>query len=38
MHHETDYVDKSQAGFLFVLERIARSHPILYIFQDLLKK
>ena len=38
MHHETDYVDKSQAGFLFVLERIARSHPILYIFSRFIAK
>ena len=38
MHHKTDYVDKSQTGFLFVLERIARSHPIIYIFSRFIAK
>ena len=26
-----DYIDRSQTGVLFFFERIARSHPILYI-------
>lgn len=38
MHHETDYVDRSQTGFLFFLERIARSHPLIYIFSRFLAK
>ena len=38
MHHETDYVDRSQTGFLFFLERIARSHPLIYIFSRFFAK
>ena len=38
MHHDTDYIDRSQTGFLFILERIARSHPLIYIFSRFLAK
>ena len=31
MNSKDDYIDKSQTGFLFFLERIARSHPLLYL-------
>ena len=31
MNFKGEYIDKSQNGFLFFLERIARSHPLLYL-------
>ena len=31
MHIEDNYTDQTQRGFLFILERIARSHPLVYL-------
>ena len=32
MHQEDNYTDQTQYGIFFLLERIARSHPLIYIF------
>lgn len=31
MHIEDNYTDQTQRGLLFILERIARSHPLIYL-------
>jgi len=31
MNHQHDYTDQTQRGFLFVFERLVRSHPLVYL-------